>query len=355
MSRIRLQLEQDVRTLALPGGRRVGSPGHAIARAFVVDRMHQLRLKPFRGDSYELPYSRDGGSFFNIVGLLPGRDRSLKPVVIGAHYDSVIDAPCADDNAAAVAIALSAAKSLSSRPLPRDLIIAIFDAEEPWHFQTPSMGSIRFFEDHLAERGVHLALIMDLVGHDILVPVEYLDQSRWFQRIGRCLPKVGSEDVAIPGLRDLVFLTGAESHASLADMVESVRVPSRLRMIPTLNEYVGDMSDHGVFREYGQPYLFLSCGRWRHYHMPSDTPEKLNYSKMERLTRYLVRLAQAGAMANLPASTGEIVDTTAFEIRCIRRACGPLYRWILKGLGVKPLESRADIERLAQKILGMGL
>jgi hypothetical protein len=31
------------------------------------------------------------------------------------------------------------------------------------------------------------------------------------------------------------------------------------------------MSDHGIFRENGVPYLFLSCGRWPHYHRDTDT------------------------------------------------------------------------------------
>lgn len=53
-----------------------------------------------------------------------------------------------------------------------------------------------------------------------------------------------------------------------------------------MNEYVGDLSDHCIFRANGVPYLFLSCGRWRHYHAQTDTPEKLNYRKMARLTRY---------------------------------------------------------------------
>ena len=48
----------------------------------------------------------------NLVGVIPGADRRLSPVLIGAHYDSVIAAPSADDNAAAVAIALSAVGAL---------------------------------------------------------------------------------------------------------------------------------------------------------------------------------------------------------------------------------------------------
>ena len=43
------------------------------------------------------------------------------------------------------------------------------------------------------------------------------------------------------------------------------------------------MGDHGVFRRNDVPYLFFSCGRWEHYHQPSDTPDRLNYEKMEHV------------------------------------------------------------------------
>jgi hypothetical protein len=54
----------------------------------------------------ELSYKSGGNTFSNLVAVLPGKDRNLKPILVGAHYDSVISSFCADDNAAAVAIAL---------------------------------------------------------------------------------------------------------------------------------------------------------------------------------------------------------------------------------------------------------
>jgi Zn-dependent M28 family amino/carboxypeptidase len=54
---------------------------------------------------------REKGSFCNLAGVIPGSNPHLAPLLVGAHYDSVIAAPCADDNAAAVAIAFSAAES----------------------------------------------------------------------------------------------------------------------------------------------------------------------------------------------------------------------------------------------------
>ena len=45
------------------------------------------------------------------------------------------------------------------------------------------------------------------------------------------------------------------------------------------------------------PYLFLTCGRWQHYHQPTDTPDRLDYAKMGRIRDYLVRLTEALAQS----------------------------------------------------------
>ncbi|MEI6605170.1 MAG: hypothetical protein WCP35_07660, partial [Verrucomicrobiota bacterium] len=44
--------------------------------------------------------------------------------------------------------------------------------------------------------------------------------------------------------------------------LEPAGVAKGLKLVPALNSYVGDMSDHGVFRENNVPYFFLSCGRF---------------------------------------------------------------------------------------------
>ena len=177
-------LQADVLELCQPSGRMVGSLGHIDAEQLLLRRLSEVGCKPYANDSYELPYIAEGFNeageicehqFLNLVGVVPGTNRDLPPILVGAHYDSVIAAPCADDNGAAVAITLAIAEAVaSSGGLARDLIVAIFDAEEPPYFCTPSMGSIRFYEDQLDPRGVQFALIFDLVGHDVTFPDEYL-------------------------------------------------------------------------------------------------------------------------------------------------------------------------------------
>src|SRR6266511_4388437 len=103
-------LREEVEALALSAGRVVGTLGHERARRHLEDRLRALDLSPYRAG---------GEDFCNLIAVAPGRDRALAPVLIGAHYDSVIAAPCADDNAAAVAIALSAGEHFFRHPAQR--------------------------------------------------------------------------------------------------------------------------------------------------------------------------------------------------------------------------------------------
>ncbi len=298
--------------------------------------MEAIGLRPFTGDSFGIPYRAAGRDFCNLVGTAPGADPSKPPVLIGAHYDSVIPAPCADDNAAAVAIALAAARELIATPAARTVVIALFDAEEPPHFHATSMGSTRFYEDQRAGQGISAAVIMDLVGHDVPVPIP-------------------GGSLLAPALPQVVFVTGAESHPALANIVDEAA--GRVKHLPTiaaLNEYVGDVSDHHVFRLNDVPYLFLSCGRWQHYHAHTDTPDKLNYAKMARILEYLVHVVRE--MCNRDLGVAAPTDTVGLEIRLLERAIGPLGMPLLRrALGLRKFETREDLDQLARALLSAGL
>lgn len=247
-------LVADVAALATAKGRMVGTPGHKRARAYLVERLESLKLVPY-GTSFELPYSVDGHRLCNVVAIAPGRQGRLPPIVLAAHYDTCGPLPGADDNAAAVAIALQVAEQLTRRPLQRDVVIGLFDGEEPPYSFTDAMGSVYWYR-HQRQTPVHCAVVLDLVGHD----------------------------VPIPGLEDLLFVTGMESDPDLA--LRDLSRPN-LRVQPILNSYVGDLSDHHIFRVHQRPFLFFSCARWEHYHARTDTPDKLNYRKMGRIAELL--------------------------------------------------------------------
>lgn len=395
------QLKTDTAALAMREGRRVGRPGHEVARGYLLERMKNVGLEPFSDESLELWFGREEGrgeqdsGFCNLVGVVPGRDRTKPPILVGAHFDSVIDAPCADDNATAVAVALAVAhhfashsanrsadhlsnlqesgsdpnllrglRKLASDPegsdgsdyeeedrpqgpglltptehersprakaateqLSRDLVIALFDSEEPPYFLGPEMGSIRFVEDNCEGKTFACAIIMDLVGHDVEVGVPGIEQ-------------------LFPGLAELLFVTGCETDGRLTQVVAAAAEHvENLRVFPTLNDYVGDMSDHHAFRVAGHPFLFLSCGQGRFYHHPQDDLDWINFEKLERVFEFVCGLV----IARDQAADGLVQpsDPVSFELEMIDKAFGGRMELLLAALGVEKLETRRDIDRLA--------
>lgn len=337
------RLRKDVEDICFFEGRVTGTAGHARAEAILSRRLAEIGCRPYQGNDFRLPYRHGNQSFVNLVGVIPGAGGAeLPPVLVGAHYDSVIEAPCADDNAAAVALALEAGRAAAEAPLERDLIVAIFDAEEPPHFQGSTMGSINFYEHQTDGRGFHAAVVMDLVGHDVPLGPD---------RIGAML-RMPAGTPGLPDLRDLLFVTGAESHPALPGIIESISDAKGVRVLPTLNEYVGDMSDHGIFRKNGVPYFFLSCGHWEHYHRTTDTPDRLNFEKMAAISVYLNTLLRSLAATDLPGGLG-MCDPVALEIERMQSILGP----VLPALTGKPgpLRTREDVGAVVSKMRSTGL
>lgn len=319
---LRLALEMDVYTLATPAGRRVGDPGYAAAQRYLVQRMLQLELRPYAGSSFELVYGDDAnGTMTNLVGVLPGIDTSLSPVLLGAHYDTCGALPGADDNAAAVAAVLGTVESLRMLRLRRSVVIALFDGEEPPHFLAPTMGSIRFQESQRTGP-IATAIVLDLVGHR----------------------------VPVPGLEDILFVLGAESCSELRDVVARTDAPPGLRLLPALHRYAPDLSDHTAFRRAGRPFLFLTCGRGPDYHEASDTPEKVDYPKLAAVREYLVRVLAGLDGAEL--AKAQDADTLQIELRGWQRCWTPSEPRLRQ---LRAPRSREDIDQFAAMLMRLGL
>ncbi|MDZ7704530.1 MAG: M28 family peptidase [Trueperaceae bacterium] len=309
LTSLEAKLFDDVRALATPRGRVVETPGHEAARDYLLGRMAEVGLEPYSPPHYALPYHHN--RLVNLAGVLPGTNPDRPPVALVAHYDAVRGSPGADDNAAALAISLAVAERLRDAELDRPLLLLFPDAEEPPHFLGGTMGSSHFYH-HQRHTPIHAAVVLDLVGHD--VPIE----------------KRG----------DLLFITGAESDPNLPNVLGDLS-PNDLRPVAVLNRYVGDLSDHHVFRVNQRPYLFLTCGRWAHYHQPTDTPDKLSGAKMTAVVDYLVRLLPKLAETRLDGPF-EGYDSTPFELQTLREHLGD----VADRLGLS-LNSRADIDRVA--------
>ena len=91
--------------------------------------------------------------------------------------------------------------------------------------------------------------------------------------------------------------------------------------------------------------------------MPTDTPERLNYRKMERITRQVCGLLVELDSRELRRRGGKerVCDTLELEVRYMRRAFGPLWSLLLKRAGLSDVERRKDMTRLVESMLALGL
>ena len=69
------------------------------------------------------------------------RGASSEIVIIGAHYDSVVGSPGANDNGSGVAALLALARRLARSHNSRTIRLLAFVNEEPDYFQSSQMGS----------------------------------------------------------------------------------------------------------------------------------------------------------------------------------------------------------------------
>jgi len=235
------------------------------------------------------------------VNLLAKLGHGPRWVIVAAHYDHLGKAGRdifrgADDNAAAVAILIEVARSLAARPPKgRSVLIAAFDAEEPPHFLTEAMGSSHFCaQPPFPLESVDLMVCMDLVGH----------------AVG---PEGAPEDV-----RQSVFALGAERSEGTGALVDRLARSEPGVVIRRMDaETVPPLSDYWGFWRREVPFLFLTNGRWQHYHTPEDTPEKLDYDKMAATANWIEQLARAPVKQKRKFTDGRDDAATLRTLRAV--------------------------------------
>jgi Zn-dependent M28 family amino/carboxypeptidase len=207
-------------------------------------------------------------------------------IVLGAHYDSVPGSPGADDNASAVAVLIE----LARMKLPARFVA--FANEEMPFFLTDEMGSHAFAAR--ARRGgerITAMLSLEMLGFYRDAP----GSQRYPPLLGLFYPQRGDfiAFVGDLGARSLVRRSVELFRAHAKFPSEGVAAPS---FIPGVS-----WSDHWSFRRHGYPAIMVTDTafyRYPHYHLPSDTPEKLDYARMARLTLGLAALIKELAHEN---------------------------------------------------------
>lgn len=230
----------------------------------------------------EQTYRLHEGEYRNILAARPGADPSLGAVIVGAHYDSYMGMPGADDNASGVAVLLELARTLPPEPAARTVIFAAFTNEEPPFFGSDEMGSAHYARRLVdAKTPVDLMIALDLVGTFDDTPGSQVYPLSW---MGLFYPSRGNfiAIVGDTGAGGAIKKVKRGMLSARSIPVESFRSPGAIGGV--------DWSDHIWFRRLGMPAVMVTDTaflRMPHYHRTTDTPEKLDYRRMAGVTQAL--------------------------------------------------------------------
>lgn len=237
-------------------------------------------------------YEVEGVASANLEVTLPGQERAEEILLLGAHYDSVLGCPGANDNSSGVAVLLELSRRLRSIPSPRTLRFVAFVNEEPPFFFTRQQGS-RHYAQMARRRGddIRLMLSLETMGYYCDRPgcQRYPPLFRFFY------PSRGNF---------IGFISNLRSRRQLRKLTEAFRAASDfpVEQAATFAWIPGvAWSDHLSFWRENYPALMVTDTafyRYPCYHLPCDTPEKLDYERLARVTEGLAgalrQLAQEG-------------------------------------------------------------
>jgi len=219
----------------------------------------------------------------NLVATRLGRTRRDKIILIGAHYDSVIGSPGANDNASGVAALLEISRMF--RPLEPALTVRFiaFANEEPPFFSTLQQGSMVYARAaRLRGDDIRLMASLETIGCYSSEPgsQSYPPLFRFFYPDRGNFIGMVSDFRSGAAMRRLAAAFRAHSDFPLQTV-------STFRFVPGVA-----WSDHHSFWRQGYPALMVTDTafyRYRHYHAASDTPEKLAYPEFAQVTLRLFK------------------------------------------------------------------
>lgn len=319
---------QDVRVIAR-SPHPLGSAEHVQVRNYLAQRLQELgftvteqsgpltqkavdRLKKAGGTPEAANFNA-----VNLIGVRPGKNPTLPPLILMAHYDTVVGSPGAADDTTGVAAILETARALEARDEPeRDLVVVFTDAEE-----IGLEGARIFFSDHpQAKRGGFIVNLEARGG----------------------------------GGRAAMFETGngngdtIQAFAPVAAKVDGGVTSTSLAVF--MYERMPNGTDFTHARDRGLSGLnFAFIGRAAQYHAADSTPENLDVGAVQHIGSQTLEIAdQLSGAAPLPASSTNRVFSDLFGRYVLSH---PLwFGWVLLGLCAIGM---AVIIRRARRLTGL--
>lgn len=208
-----------------------------------------------------------------------------KRIVIGAHYDAVVNSPGADDNASGVAVLIELAALLAKQKPDITVELVAYCLEEPPYFKTVSMGSYI----HAASLNKNKADVKVMISLEMLGYYSEKDNSQEFP--------LGLLTYVYSDKGNFVAIVSKFGQASMTRKIK-INLAKNTSMkvfsinAPTILPGI-DFSDHRSYWHFGYPAVMITDTafyRNHHYHQHTDTYDQLNYKKMASVASGIYRM-----------------------------------------------------------------
>jgi hypothetical protein len=242
------RLIADISALAADSmeGRRIGTPGGARARAYLLHEFSRIGLAPVR-DSFPSHFTAKARAGevegVNLIGMIRGTKQADRYLVVSAHYDhlGVRDGVIyngADDNASGTAAVLAMAQWFKAHPPEHSVIFALFDGEE-----SGLLGA----KDFVANPPVPLDRIIADVNLDMV--------SR--------------------NVKGELYASGATPNPSMKPLLDSIAAIAPVKLLLGHDTGIGEnnwiqQSDQGPFATKKIPFMYFGVEDHPDYHKPGD-------------------------------------------------------------------------------------
>jgi len=240
-------------------------------------------------------FQADGRPCANLVMEEPGSDPTDGIVVVGAHYDSALGSPGANDNGTGIALLLEMARALKGAGLGRTVRYVAFANEERPHFGTSGMGSW-VHAGGARRRGerIHGMLSLETVGYYVDAP----RSQRYPAPLSLLYPSTGNFLAVVGNLQSRRLVVDFLRHLTEASdfPVEGVAALESISGI--------GWSDHWAFWREGYPALMLTDTapfRYPEYHGPGDRPDRVTAPAFARAAHAIIQAVRGLAASSTAA------------------------------------------------------
>ena len=281
------RLQDHLETLTLTiGERSLFLPENLKRTANYIESVYRGMGLPVHSE----PYQYQDLTVDNVVTEISFCANPSKYYLLGAHYDTVAGIVGADDNASAIAVQLETARHLKELKGIEELDLAVkfvsFALEEPPVFGTPYMGS-RVYAGKAKEEKEKIdgMICLEMVGYTCHSPG---CQGYPFPLMFFGYPKEGNFIGIVGNFKSREFTRSISRAFRENPELPTVKlsVPFGGWLMPSVR-----LSDHASFWDRGFKAVMVTDSafyRNPHYHLPSDTMDKLDYRFMAELVESLL-------------------------------------------------------------------